>query len=671
VTEHKDTPQKADIPPETLATASSGAAQEPAPSSPPPQGPRLRVILLVLAVGAITLWAGIKWSHQFGSLWARIHPAAAPEKPQTAEAGKTQYYTCGMHPWVILPKPGDCPICHMKLVPLDPSKFTGQIAINPVITQDIGVRVAPVTVGPVTRVLRTVGAVDYNETLVRDVNLKISGWVEKLYVDYVGQPVRKGQPLLDIYSPELYSAQEEYLQAYRHATASPAAPAAKDMPDVGKWNADLLAAARKRLEYFDISAEQIRELEKTGQVTKTLTLRSPYDGLVIEKTAFEGTKVDGLMRLYRIADLSKVWVMVTLYEYQLPFVRLGQPAVMSLPYIPGQTFAGQVTYIYPYLNQKLRQVKVRLEFENPDLLLKPGMFATVELRNTLAGERILVPRESVIDTGERQVAFVSLGEGKFEPRDVKLGVRAEGGQVEILAGLKPGEMVVTSGEFLLDSEARLREALAKMIKGTPAAGQKTEAATAGMSELHALPEDAAKALTGLLDGYFRIGAALANDSTAELAAPARQVAENADALGRTTIPEDEHFWHKHLEVATIGGRAQELAKTADLGQARERFADLSVALDKLLQATGVPPSYGQEVQQLHCPMYREGQGGTIWLQPSGEVRNPYYGKAMLGCFDTKVSLPVTGAKPAATVPPPASPPVPPARPGAMPPMPGM
>ena len=467
--EHHDDPGKASASADGTYNP-SGAAKEAPPSSPLPRGPRVGIILLVVIVGVIALLAGIKWSNQFGALWERIHPAKGAEA-QAAESGKLQYYTCGMHPWVIRPKPGDCPICHMKLVPLDPSKFTGEIAINPVVVQNIGVRIAPVTMGAVTRTIRTVGSVDYNETLVRDVNLKVSGWVEKLYVDYVGMAVRKGQPLLDIYSPELYSAQEEYLQAYRHTTVPTGTPGAKDVPDVAKWNADLLDAARKRLEFFDISPEQIRELEKAGKVSKTLTLRSPYDGLVIEKMAYEGMKVDGRMRLYRIADLSKVWVMVTLYEYQLPYVTLGQQAVMSLPYIPGQTFAGQVTYIYPYLNQKLRQVNLRLDFDNPDLALKPGMFANIELRSTLAKDRILVPREAVIDTGERQVAFISLGEGKFEPRNVKLGAEAEGGQVEVLDGLRPGEMVVTSGQFLLDSEARLREALAKMIGADLAAGR--------------------------------------------------------------------------------------------------------------------------------------------------------------------------------------------------------
>ena len=642
----------------------AGGESLPPPSPSPPHGPRLRILLLTVLVLIAGLIVGAIFRDPLEAMVQRILPAggeAAKTAPEAA-AG-TQYYTCGMHPWVILPQPGDCPICHMKLVPLDPAKFTSEIAINPVITQNIGVRIAPVTTGPVTRVVRSVGTVDYAEPLVRDVTLKIAGWVEKLHVNTLGQPVEKDQPLLEIYSPDLYSAQEEYLLAFKKKAAlgSGTGP----MADMASLNADLLESARKRLEYFDISDAQVRELEKSGKASKTMTLRAPWRGTVVTKNVFEGQKVDAGATLLRIADLSKVWVMVAVYEYQIPYVEVGQKAVMSLPYIPGQTFEGTVTYVYPYLNQELRQAKVRLEFENPGLLLKPGMFANVDLRRTLATDRVLVPREAVTDTGARQVAFVSLGEGRFEPREVRAGIEAEGGMLEILDGLKRGEMVVVSGEFLLVSEANLREALAKMVAGAPAAGQKAEAAVAGTSELAALPDAAAKALGEVLDGYFKIGAALASDTLEGVTPAARQAAAGVDALLKIEIPANPHFWHQHTEAADVRGKALELVDLKDIEQARQKFADLSIALSKLVHATGVPPSYGKEVQELHCPMYREKQGGTVWLQPAGEVRNPYYGKSMIGCYDTKAALPVTGAKPTA------SPAAPPAKPGAMPPMPGM
>jgi RND family efflux transporter MFP subunit len=635
------------------------------------------VIVLVAVVLVAGLAAGVFFSEPLKSAAARLYQAISSRHGETAPEAeaKTQYYTCGMHPWVILPAPGNCPICQMKLVPLDPAKFSGEVTVNPLITQSIGVRTSPVVTGPVTRIIRTVGNVDYDETMVRDVNLKISGWVQRLFVNTTGQPVEKDQPLLEIYSPDLYSAQEEYLLTYQRTKAAGGHAVGHDSAEGAASGADLLAAVRKKLEYYDISPEQIAELETSGKVSKTMTLGSPFRGTVVLKNVVEGQRVEAGMQILRIADLSKLWVMATIYEYQLPYIEVGQKAVISLPYVPGQTYDGRVGYIYPYLNQDLRQTKARLELDNPGLVLKPGMFTTVELRRTLATDRTLVPREAVIDTGERQIAFVSLGEGRFDPRTVTVGVEAEGGMLEILDGLKPGELVVTSGEFLLDSEARLREALAKMIKGAPVAGQEPQAAVAGASELASLPEPTAKSLAGILDAYFQIGAALSGDSTEGMAAAARRIGENASALIETPIPGDEHFWHKHLEAATVGGKAQELIETKDIGQARERFADLSVALGKLLRATGVPPTYGKEVQELHCPMFRANQGGTTWLQPPGEVRNPFYGKAMLGCFDTRFSLPVTGAKQAEK---PAAPgaPMPAAapagqKPGAMPPMPGM
>jgi multidrug efflux pump subunit AcrA (membrane-fusion protein) len=488
--------------------------------------------------------------------------------------------------------------------------------------------------------------VDYNEPAVRDVNIKISGWIEKLFVDSTGQPVKKGQDLFSIYSPELFTAQEEYLQAYRNRPAAPPSTSPAGSPsETARWDAELLAAARKRLEYFDISQEQISELERTGKSSKTMVLRSPHSGLVVIKNVYEGMKVDSGMQLYRIADLSKVWVMVTLYEYQLPYVQVGQDALMTLPYVPGQKFQGKITYVYPVLNQELRQVKMRVEVDNPYLQLKPGMFVNVEIHSTAAKDKTLVPREAVMDTGQRQVALVSLGEGRFQPRTVQVGVEADGGMVEILDGLKPGEMVVVSGQFLIDSEARYQEAMAKMVKGGLVGEQKAVAAVSGESQIKSLPPEAAKSIADALDGYLQIGAKLAADDAADLAPPARKVAAGVEALIKVEIPDDPHFWHRHTEVADIRGKALELTKPAKLPDARETFADLSVAMGKLLRATGVPPSFGKEIHQLHCPMYREGQGGNIWLQPAGEVRNPFFGKGpMLGCFDKRVSLPVTGAK---------------------------
>jgi YHS domain-containing protein len=316
---------------------------------------------------------------------------------------------------------------------------------------------------------------------------------------------------------------------------------------------------------------------------------------------------------------------------------------MSLPYVPGQRFEGEVIYIYPYLDKKTREVQVRLEFNNPTNLLKPGMFANVTLENTLAAEKTLAPRSAVIDTGERQVAFVSRGEGKFEPRDVRLGVETGDGMVEIISGLKPGEMVVTSGQFLIDSEAKMREALAKMIRGDLASEQQVTADTAGASELQELPGGVAAKLNQALKHYLAMAEVLANDTTQNVAGHAEQLATSLDELIKLEVPADPHLWHKHQDaIATARSNAFKLINTTDLAEARLQFAQISTSLETLLMVTGVPSSFEREVQVLHCPMYRKDQGGQIWLQPAGDVRNPYMGQRMLECFDERKALPVTG-----------------------------
>ncbi len=602
-----------------------------------PKAVRWQTLVVIIAVAVIAILVGVAFA---GPLRAGLSTAGqwlgfgqAPSDEADAEdSSELQYYTCGMHPQVFEPTPGDCPICHMDLTPIDPEKFESEIAIDPVVVQNMGVRIAPIVTGPLTRRIRTVGTIDYNEREVRDVNIKVSGWIETLHVDFVGARVKAGEPLFELYSPQLFAAQEEYLLAWRNRDTTPD-------------SRTLLEAARTRLEYFDITDQQIEQLQQAGTPSKTMTIESPHTGVVIAKHANEGMKVDPGMQVFRIADLSKVWVLVTLYEYQLPYVEEGMKATMSLPYIPGQTFEGEVIYVYPYLETRTREVQVRLEFDNLNNTLKPGMFANVTLENTLASEKTLAPRSAVIDTGERRVAFVSLGEGKFEPRDVRLGVQTGDGKVEVISGLKPGEMVVTSGQFLIDSESKMREALAKMITGNLAAEQEVAVEVAGTASIDALPDDVAATLNATLEQYLAIGHTLASDTTQGVADPAQKLATALDQLVKTEVPADPHLWHTHQDaIATARSNAFKLMDTDDLPEARLQFAKVSTSLETLLLATGVPPSFQRQVQVLHCPMYRSGQGGTIWLQAAGDVRNPYFGASMLECFDERQALPVTGGE---------------------------
>jgi membrane fusion protein, copper/silver efflux system len=416
-------------------------------------------------------------------------------------------YTCGMHPQVIQDHPGNCPICEMKLTPLkrstgayaagstaerrikfyqstmNPGEISqtpgkdsmgmdmvpvyengaadgwATISIDPVTMQNMGIRTTEVTRGPLQRTVRTVGVIGYDETMIAEVTTKYKGWIEKLYVDATGKQVHRGEPLFEIYSPELYSAQMEYVLALGDSS----------LPDKPGRNG-LLGSARQKLKFFDISDAQIDELEKTREPKKTLRVGAPIDGFVTEKTVVEGMMAEPGMKLYRLADLGIVWVYAQVYEQDLPYIRLGQEASVSLSYMPGRKFRGRVTYVYPNVDEKTRTVRVRMEFHNPGYFLKPGMFAAVQVSAQLDADALLVPDSAVLRSGEKDTVFVALEGGKFEPRTVTIGPRAEGDRYQVLSGLNEGERVVTSGQFMLDSESQLREAIQKMLNPTaPAA----------------------------------------------------------------------------------------------------------------------------------------------------------------------------------------------------------
>jgi Cu(I)/Ag(I) efflux system membrane fusion protein len=325
------------------------------------------------------------------------------------------------------------------------------VVLSPDKVQLIGVRTAAAAYHVVDRQISTVGKVEPDETRLAFVNTKISGWVKKLYIDYTGQNVVKGQPLLSIYSPDLVTAQEEYLLALR---SQPAAPAKEGFEDVTASQQSLVESSKRRLLLWDITEEQIAELEKYGKPKTDITLQAPLDGIVLEKMVFEGTYVTPGMNLYKIADLSHVWIVADIYEFEAPLVKVGQKARVSFAYEPGESFTASVIYIYPVLDPTTRTIKVRLAAKNPDLKLKPEMFANVEITAS-SGERFAIPTESVLDSGPRKIVYVEKKPGVYEMREVTLGLRGEN-YVEVLKGIRKGERVVTSGNFLIDSESQLR-----------------------------------------------------------------------------------------------------------------------------------------------------------------------------------------------------------------------
>lgn len=399
---------------------------------------------------------------------------SAPDSPApTATTERTVlYWQAPMNPAEIYDSPGKSAM-GMDLVPVyaedQPVASDSNISIDPSTIQNMGVRTQLVEQRDFSRQIRTVGELNYDEERLYIVNSKVSGWIEKLYVSYVGEEVRAGAPLMDIYSPELVSTQEEFLLAVRNAKlVSPNAS-----PSVRADAERLVSAARTRLEYWDIPESEIEALATSGEVRKTIRIDAPATGIVTERNTIEGAYIRSGVDLFKIADLRTVWVHASFFDNEVPWISVGQEVEMTLSYLPGKTYAGTVDFIYPYLREKARDVHVRLVFSNSaSYELKPGMYANIILEGQGIKDAVVVPTEALIRSGSRTMAFVALGEGRFEPREVETGEIGgdNNGETRILSGLSEGESVVVSAQFLLDSESRLQEAIRKMLAsgGEPA-----------------------------------------------------------------------------------------------------------------------------------------------------------------------------------------------------------
>lgn len=354
-------------------------------------------------------------------------------------------------------EPGIAPDCQMKLVPVyaDTGAATGpaassvsgyaEVTLPAGRQQLIGVKLAKAEERDLSRTVRTVGTVAADETRRAQITLKFGGFVERLYADYTGQAVRRGQPLLSVYSPDLFATQNELLLAARNRK---------------EFGGTLYEAARRRLLLWDVSPAEIDRIERTGQLLRTITVRSPVDGVVLTKNAVVGTQVMPGMVLYELADLRRVWVLADVYESDLPYTRVGQAVQVTLTHVPGRAWLGRISFVPPVVDPATRTAKVRIELDNPDGSLKPEMFADVILQQPI-GYVLAVPETAVLQTGTRSIVFVSQGEGRFEPRQVQTGAKAQG-FYEIRGGLRPSETVVVDANFLVDSESRLRAAMAKM-----------------------------------------------------------------------------------------------------------------------------------------------------------------------------------------------------------------
>lgn len=425
--------------------------------------------LLGAALPALLLWNPGRWQ------WAdrfvtRLHRPAAPVEKQQAK----QLWTCGMHPQVIQEEPGNCPICGLKLVPVrEPTASTAGsalpahedkagIRVDPNFLQNFSVRTAVVETGAIPLEIRSVGILAYNEKNIVSVNTKFEGWIEKARVNYVGETVRGGQVLFEVYSPQLVTTQQEYLAALDYLERL----SSGGHPDAVERARALVEAARQRLRYWDITDEQITQLSKSGKARRTLQIVSPVSGIVVEKMSesLEGMKLAPGINVYKIADLSTVWVNIEVFESQIQYLRLGLRARIRVGAFPTRRWAGRIIYIAPSMNPETRTLRASIEIPNPGWKLRPEMYADVELEVPTVSAAIRVPEEAILHSGERSVVIVEKGKGVFEPREVELGPTGGGYQM-VRRGLQPGEVVVTSSQFLIDSESNLKEAISKILGG--------------------------------------------------------------------------------------------------------------------------------------------------------------------------------------------------------------
>ena len=475
------------------------------------------IIVLAFLIGAALpialIWNPGHWK------WAEETIARLQgHSTETTEAEGTQLWTCGMHPQVIQDKPGNCPICGMKLVPLkqspepaaassprekkikywvapmDPTYISDKpgkspmgmdlvpvyeeeepaetgIRVDPNFIQNFAVRTVVAEKGSIPIVIRTLGTLDYNQKNIVSVNTKFEGWIEKANVNYIGEPVRRGQVLFEIYSPQLVTTQQEYLAAVDYLDKL-SANGTKDAVARAK---SLLEATHERLHYWDITDEQVAELKSNRKSMRTLKIISPVSGIVIEKMgdSLEGMKLTPGMNVFKIADLSNVWAEIDVFEYQIQYLKLGQTASITLDAFPGRHWTGKIIYLDPELNQQTRTLKAYVEIPNPDRKLRPEMYANVEIRVPAVSGIVKIPNEAILHTGQRNVVIVEKEKGLFDPRDVTLGATGEG-YSQVTHGVRKGETVVVSSQFLIDSESNLKEAISKMLASKKSETESTE-----------------------------------------------------------------------------------------------------------------------------------------------------------------------------------------------------
>ncbi|MBW2701666.1 MAG: efflux RND transporter periplasmic adaptor subunit [Deltaproteobacteria bacterium] len=572
---------------------------------------RLISFALIIALSSFVL--GLRLA---GSSQQSPEPA---HQTHEQEPQSEQIWTCSMHPQIRLPKAGKCPICHMDLVPAaaadegDESPTEGSLKLSPRAKALARVESRPAQMGRAVRSLRLYGQVAVDDSRQARIAAWVDGRIERVYVDQAGVPVRRGQPLLKLYSPQLLASQEELLGSKKAA----AAYAPSDKGPMARAARRMFEASRKRLRLWGMSEIQLDGLLKSGQAEDLVTIRSPMSGVVLERHGLPGAYVKTGQVLYNIADLSRVWVWIEAYEEDLPWIQLGQKVRILTPALPGREIEGAIALLDPVMNAPSRVLRLRVELDNRDFALRPGMQVTGLLLAELPEAQVLVPDSAVLSTGKRHIVYVEQ-EGAYRLRHVQPGPLADGQRV-ILSGLKPGEQVVTEGIFQIDAAMQIRAWPSLM---SPQAEAEEEA-----------PESFRKNFKPALVAYLDLQQALADDD----AQASSQAAKQMDpSLAKLQSAEQEKIG---AELAKMKQAAKTIAGTRALEFQRRAFQTLSDGWLKILRHHGGPAKLS--LFEHHCPMAFNNQGAW-WLDDSLKVTNPYFGESMLRCAD--VSRPL-GSRP--------------------------